>query len=119
VITDHDDFVLINVYVPNEGGESGERRGFKCRFLRALKRMADKYLSAGRKVWNYQMCAAVDGRWSKRRGETDSGQLVSSTNTKIVLSISDISSLSYYSTTSTAENDMILNHKLVPCLAQV
>ena len=48
-MTDHGDFVLINVYVPNEG-DNGERRGFKCRFLAALKRKADGFRSQGRKV---------------------------------------------------------------------
>ena len=66
VITDHGDFILINVYVPNEGsGEStgGDRRGFKCKFLRALKRKADDYLAAGRKVGFIISIAPVDGGW--------------------------------------------------------
>ena len=49
VVTDHGGVVLINVYVPN-AGDTGERRGFKCRFLVALKEKADAFLAAGRKV---------------------------------------------------------------------
>jgi hypothetical protein len=49
VVTDHGDFVLINVYVPN-AGEKGERSDFKCKFLRALKHKADSYRATGRKV---------------------------------------------------------------------
>ena len=49
VVTDHGDFVLINVYVPNEG-DNGERRGFKCKFLVALKDKADEFRARGKKV---------------------------------------------------------------------
>jgi hypothetical protein len=53
VLTDHGAFVLLNVYVPNAGDRTkngGERAGFKCRFLAALKEKADNLLASGREV---------------------------------------------------------------------
>jgi exonuclease III len=53
VLTDHGAFVLLNVYVPNAGDRSkngGERAGFKCRFLVALKEKADSLQASGREV---------------------------------------------------------------------
>ena len=49
--TDHGAFVVINVYVPNAGpAPDRPRLHTKLAFLRALKRRADAFVSAGREV---------------------------------------------------------------------
>ncbi|KAG1671450.1 hypothetical protein FOA52_003108 [Chlamydomonas sp. UWO 241] len=51
VVTDHSEFVLFNVYVPNAGYNPPRcRLPLKLAFLRALKEKADGYTAAGRKV---------------------------------------------------------------------
>ena len=56
VVTDHDSFVCINIYVPNAGDSSSgdlsqrPRVDFKVRFLQAVKHKADSYRTRGRSV---------------------------------------------------------------------
>lgn len=40
VITDHGDFVLFNVYVPNSGGDGKPRLEFKLGFLAAMVKLS-------------------------------------------------------------------------------
>ena len=48
VVTDHGRFVLVNVYVPNAGMR--DRVPVKLRFLRAVRRLLDRLVAAGRHV---------------------------------------------------------------------
>lgn len=48
IVTDHCQFVLINVYVPNTAG--GPRTTYHLRFLEALERLVAKYKGQGREV---------------------------------------------------------------------
>lgn len=50
--TDHGNFILINVYVPNEGEmtEGRPRLNFKLRFLKALKCRCDDIVNSGKEV---------------------------------------------------------------------
>jgi exodeoxyribonuclease III len=49
VISDHDDFLLYNVYFPN-GGSGDERHQFKQEFLQKFTKHLQKDISAGREV---------------------------------------------------------------------
>jgi exonuclease III len=49
--TDHGSFVLLNVYVPNAGGQIGQpRMDFKLRYLKALQKTCDALVRSGRHV---------------------------------------------------------------------
>lgn len=51
VVTDHEHFMLVNVYVPNAGDRPDRSRlPFKLRWLAALKRKVDALAAAGREV---------------------------------------------------------------------
>jgi exonuclease III len=51
LLTDHREFVLLNVYAPN-GGERPQRArlGFKLRWFRALQQKLDQLAAANRQV---------------------------------------------------------------------
>lgn len=51
VLTDHEDFVLINVYAPNAGASPERpRAAYKYRFLEALQAKVASLISQGREV---------------------------------------------------------------------
>ena len=51
VLTDHEAFVLINIYGPNAGGRSdGPRYDLKLRFFQALHAKCASLRAAGREV---------------------------------------------------------------------
>ncbi len=74
VVTDHQHFVLVNVYAPNAGDRPDRSRlPFKLRWLAALKRKVDAVAAAGREVSGARAC----GRKLSAPGDGASWGLVS------------------------------------------